>query len=234
MTIFRRLTVRYIILLVAVIALSGVVIFNIVRERLIFNLDATLADTAEMVSQNSPFNSVNPYNSKRPGSNASSPGVLYAPGVYVQTWELVDGALAIQGSSPELSGSLDAAALGDHRERYHTITINGLNLRVYTQPVIQDGQLIGSIQVAGDLATVNQTTNWLMRAMLLTYGALIVGVGVLSLRFSQRTLRPIRDIAGIANSITAANDLKSRLDWDGPTREMGHLTHVFTEAHITD
>lgn len=229
MTVLRRLTVRYTILLAALIILSGVVTFSIVRERLITDLDATLADTAEIVIQNQPFESTTPYSSKRPGITVNSSDVFYAPGVFVQSWEFVDGAPAIRASSTEASGPFDAPALDDRVACYHTVNINGADMRVYTQPVMQDGQHIGSIQVAGDLGPVNQTTNWLGRGMLLVFGALIAVVGLFSLRFSNRILRPVRDIAGIANSITAANDLKSRLDWDGPTQEMGYLTRVFNQ-----
>ena len=116
------------------------------------------------------------------------------------------------------------------RSTKRTVTLaNGALLRIYTEPVVVDGQVIGYIQVA---RAINAVADGLRRlATLLTAGiimalALAALVGVL---MAEAALRPIDSVTQTALRITQTDDLSRRLKI--PDRaaqdEVGRLASTF-------
>ena len=61
-------------------------------------------------------------------------------------------------------------------------------------------------------------------------GVALIGSVVLGWALANRVLKPIDDITRSAAQITAAADLKTRLNWNGPMDELGRLVSVFNSA----
>src|SRR5690606_37549069 len=103
-------------------------------------------------------------------------------------------------------------------------------LRVLTKPIIFKDQVLGSVQSAASMATIDVALHRLLRIML--------GGGVIALLVSlvvgdmlaRRTLRPVASIVSTAQQINAAADLKLRIPYDGPPDELGKMVQTFNET----
>jgi len=233
MTIRKRLTLWYAALLIAIIVTFGTVTFVIVRLTMIDNLDNTLRESASQIMVNSRLVAIPEYGaSPRIDVQLAPLDVFRASNVYVQAWEIVNGDPEFKGASANLT-SLGDVPLDDHAlgfegdEHFSTVAVEGVDLRVLTRPIVVGDRLVGNVQVAGDLATVNQALDALLLIMVVSSGIAIFGAGGLSMWFSYRALKPIEDITIAASNIADAKDLSTRLAWNGPQDELGRLISVF-------
>jgi signal transduction histidine kinase len=161
----------------------------------------------------------------------------------VQVWELTnEGARLLQASS-NLGGytdPIDPAALSLEQRQfqnavetpnslYTTVRINNGDWRVLTLPY----NILGTrvvIQAATSFEAVNQSSQGLLVIIVAATVIALIGSVVLGLWLANRVLKPIDDITRSAEQITAANDLKTRLPWNGPPDELGRLVMVFNGA----
>lgn len=101
-------------------------------------------------------------------------------------------------------------------------------VRVYTTPIITDGELLGIIQVAQSMEDVNKTMLRLFQA-LLAGGVSMVMVGAVGGYFLvTRALAPIDHITRTAHRISA-EDLSARLNLPATNDEVGRLVTTFDE-----
>jgi heavy metal sensor kinase len=101
-------------------------------------------------------------------------------------------------------------------------------VRVYTAPVIDDGQVVGIIQIAESLGDVQNTLARLLTALLLG-GSLLALVSALGGYFiAARALAPIDHITQTARRISA-EDLTARLNLPATHDEVGRLAGTFDE-----
>ncbi len=233
MTIRKQLTLWYAGLLITIIVLFGAITFFVVRITMIDNLDDTLRESANQIMVNSRLVAIPEFGADpRVDVQLASLDVFRASNVYVQAWEIVDGDPEFKGASANLNSlgsiALDHQALGvEADEHFANVTIQDVELRVLTKPIILGDRLVGNVQVAGDLATVNQALDTLLLIMVISCAIAIFGAGVLSMWFSHRALKPIEDITDAAGNIAVSNDLSTRLGWKGPQDELGRLVSVF-------
>lgn len=233
MTIRKRLTLWYAGLLISIIVLFGTITFFVVRLTMIDNLDNTLRESATQIMVNSRLVAI-PTTGTQPRIDIqlAALDVFRASNVYVQAWEIVDGVPEFKGASANLASlgdiPLDTDTIGiNAEETFHNVTIRDVELRVLTKPIVIGDRLVGNVQVAADLATINQALDTLLLIMLISCGIAIFGAGALSMWFSHRALKPIEDITIAAHSIAVSNDLSTRLAWNGPQDELGRLVSVF-------
>ncbi|GAC1437516.1 MAG: HAMP domain-containing sensor histidine kinase [Chloroflexota bacterium] len=133
-------------------------------------------------------------------------------------------------------GEERAAALARLAPRLATAQVADGDLRVYSLPAIQAGRPVGLVLAAASLHDVTAATRTLLALLLggsLMTGLLAaVGSGVLV----RRGLRPVDQIAGLAESITARR-LDQRLALRDPPREVERLLETFngmlTRLHET-
>ncbi|MEQ8674580.1 MAG: HAMP domain-containing sensor histidine kinase [Aggregatilineales bacterium] len=233
MTIRKQLTLWYAGLLISIIVLFGTITFFVVRITMIDNLDNTLRESATQIMVNSRLVAIPTFgNQPRVDVQLAALDVFRASNVYVQAWEIVDGVPEFKGASANLASlgdiPLDHDTIGTHSDEiFHNVTIRDVELRVLTKPIVIGERLVGNVQVAADLATVNQALDTLLFIMVVSSGFAILGAGGLSMWFSYRALKPIEDITIAAGSIAVSNDLSTRLVWNGPQDELGRLISVF-------
>ena len=221
-------------LLAIIIVLFGAITFGVMRFTMIENIDSALSETASLVARNSQVFPVQQFGApSRIEIELADLDLFRASTVYVQAWEMVDGVPVFKQSSANLANvtvPLDPDALGSYTDRFSNVTVQGVDLRVLTRPIVTSGdRVVGNIQVAGDLATVNRATEALLFVMVISCAVAIAGAGVLSLWFAHRALKPIEEITRAASSIAGTNDLGTRLNWNGPNDELGRLTSVFNQ-----
>ncbi len=239
MTIRTKLILWYSGLLATLILLFGIGVFAVTRWTLVNAIDSTLAATAEQVINNSTAYPLSQFGGREEILIRLPPlDIFRASGVLVQVWGNV------RGDEPKLEDwsanlgdyrrPLDSSTLGSEYPHYTNVTINGAEFRVLTTPVIvaAQGRLFGNVQVAASLEAVSAAMDRLLGMMLISGGLAILGSVFIGMWLSQRTLRPIEAITAAADRITTANDLSTRLPWEGPMDELGRLVSVFN--HMMD
>ncbi|RMF79044.1 MAG: sensor histidine kinase [Chloroflexi bacterium] len=234
MTFRTKLVLWYSSLLVGIVVLVGAAVFAVVRWTLINSIDDTLEETAREVIANI---------YEGPGVLAEFGGaqtlivpmpeldIFRASNVYVQAWDSVqDGTPRLAASSDNLADfrtALDFAAVGKPQTQYSDVLIHGTEVRVLSQPVFFGDRLFGTIQVGASLETLNQATERLIGIMAVSLGIAVIGSVALGMWLSSRALKPIENITEAATKIANADDLSTRLPWDGPQDELGRLISVF-------
>jgi heavy metal sensor kinase len=239
MTIRTKLILWYAGLLAALILLFGMVVFAVTRFTLVSAIDSTLEATAQQVTRNSIAYGISQFGGEQTIVVDLPPlDIFRASGVLVQVWKNVEaGEPRLADWSANLGDyrwPLDRYTLGTEEPLYTTMRINGAEFRVLTYPVVvsDQGQLFGNVQVAASLEAVSAAMDKLLGMMLISGGLAILGSVLFGMWLSSRTLNPIEAIIKAADQITTANDLNTRLPWDGPNDELGRLVSVFN--HMLD
>ncbi|MCB9454028.1 MAG: HAMP domain-containing histidine kinase [Anaerolineaceae bacterium] len=234
MTLRLKLIILYAALLTVIILMFGTITFAAIRSIWIESVDQTLRETVNLVINNSTSALVGDFSGPRTIQVQLPPlDTFRASGVMVQAWQTdEEEAPKFVVSSANLrdySNPLDPNTLGASELIYsNVITSNGTELRVLTAPVSLTGRdaVFGSVQAAVSLHTVNVATSKLAVIMVVG-GAIGVGISIfLGAWLSHQALEPIGAIIQAADSISTAEDLRTRLPEQRHMDELGMLTTV--------
>ncbi|MEO8611538.1 MAG: ATP-binding protein [Chloroflexota bacterium] len=235
MALRRKLILLYSALLALMIIFFGVIVFGVIRTTWIEAVDGTLRETAQQVLTNSRAYPLSEFGSSvRTTINLPQLDIFRASGVFVQVWEYnsSDRSSHFASASDNLNDfrdPLDKDLLGSETQEFSTVTISNTELRVFTHPIkiLGQTQLLGNLQVAASLQTVNDATNKLSLAMMIGGGMAVAGSLLLGMWLSNQTMKPIEAIVEAAEGISTAKDLGKRLPWSGPDDELGQIVDVF-------
>jgi heavy metal sensor kinase len=124
-------------------------------------------------------------------------------------------------SLPQPQGDFISA---DQAGQFTTITdpVRQDSIRVYTMPIVDEGQFLGTLQVAQNLKGVRQTLNQLLATMLIGGALMVIGAGGGGYFLAVRALTPIDKITRTARQISA-QDLSARLNLAPTDDEVGRL-----------
>lgn len=101
--------------------------------------------------------------------------------------------------------------------------------RILSQPVLDpNGNIIGWVQAAQSLGTINETIYDLREQVFLGIPVILIFAGLGGYFLADRALRPIKQITNTAQQITA-QDLSRRLEYMGAQDEIGNLAETFDE-----
>lgn len=232
MTIRTRLTFLYSGLLAIVILMFSAATSSILNWTLRNQVDSTLIKGIDDVRGYALTSIISPTSDPMPQpNNVRSSGLLVQiwlndkesdrPYLHSASWSLVG-----QG----YTDSLDPEALDESEEVRRDLYIDDIHLRVVTFPLTVNGRVRGHIQVAASLRTVDAAIDRLMKIMLAGGTVLLLVSLLLGDLMARRALRPIDTITQTAQQITAADDLESRIPYDGPPDEIGQLVQTFNET----
>ncbi|MGC8780102.1 MAG: sensor histidine kinase [Anaerolineae bacterium] len=139
----------------------------------------------------------------------------------------------VQSFGPYRALPPDAASLAAGRQgqtAFATVAASaqGEPVRFYTAPIIENGQLVGIVQVAQSLGDAEDTLHRLLAALLIggPFLALLAALG--SYFLAARALAPIDQITRAARRISA-EDLSRRLNLPATNDEVGRLAATFDE-----
>src|SRR3990172_124018 len=151
--------------------------------------------------------------------------------IYAQVWD-ADGRVVVRNGWL-MESMLDEASLSGTRSAYSTVRLNSVPLRVLTYPLVTtpEGELVGHLQLAASLQTV-EAARQLVLSVLLIGGVLAVGFAALVGWSTAATApRPLDALTETALQITRADDLSRRIPLHGPPRdEVGRLIAAFNET----
>lgn len=242
MTIRLKLICWYSGLLAAIIVVFGLTMFAVTRWVMVSSVDTTLQETVDQVWRNSNAALMGEFGA--PSSimiQLPELDVFRASSVVVQVWDMSTDSPGLIRASSNLHSyhhALDQAMLmqqaayditpGSAPVFYSDARLNDRQWRVLTRPIDVWGiRLV--IQTATSMETVNQAG----RGILLMIGGgmvvALVGSAIFGMYLSHRALKPITAITRAAAHIAEADDLKTRLNWNGPMDELGQLTSVFNK-----
>lgn len=233
MTFRLRLILYYSSLLIGILLLFGGAVFATLRWAMLNQVDATLNRVTDDVRHETRSAIVLGPNGQ-PQLTAYVPllDTFRAPGVFVQIWK-VGGEVGLVSSSQNLGGydrALDPKVLPCSSDVQSTVTINGVNLRVITKPIIVQGQVVANVQAATSLSTIEAASDRLAKIML--------GCGLIALLISlllgdllaRHVLRPVSSIVTTARRIAKTDDLSRRIPYHGPHDELGSMVMTFNET----
>ncbi len=221
MSIRLRLTLLYSgILALTLIALSLILYMTTSRITL-DTLQKTLADSAQSVVYARPF-SLN-----RPDDDRHR---FAAPATYFQV-RAPDGSILNRSTNLgdfDLPLSAEGLAAVQHGATWTEIASADVDrLLVYSRPLVNEGQLMGIVQLARSLADYDQTLNTLRNILIV--GGLVVTVLAFGAGWviAGAALRPIHRITDTAQAIGTHRDFERRVNYTGPTDEVGQLAITF-------
>ena len=236
MTLRSKLILWYSGLLGIILILFGLSLYGVTRWTLINTIDTSLVETADVVLQNSDTYSLREF-SGEPEVRVRLPelDLSRAPGVLVQVWQL--GSLhELTGQSSNLANHhapLDDSVLmqgeaASGQDVFTNVQLNEGDYRVLTRLFIYQEQPY-ALQAATSLATVNKASRELIIIITVGMGVAMLGSIAMSMGFARRALTPIDRVTQAAARITATDDLKTRLEYDGPMDEIGRMNSVFNQ-----
>lgn len=125
---------------------------------------------------------------------------------------------------------LPTPSLTNQSPIYSTIndTSTKTAVRVYTSPVIENGQFIAVLQVAQSLDQVQITLQRLLITLLVSIPLVVVIAGLSGYWLAGRALQPIDQITRTARRISA-EDLSERLNLPDTNDEVGRLANTFDQ-----
>lgn len=111
---------------------------------------------------------------------------------------------------------------------YKTLTTIESDWRLLNQPIIRSGRMIGWLQVAQSLETLEDIARELSTEILLNLPLILLFTALGGWFLSNRSLRPIQQITQTAQAITAS-DLSQRIHYQGAKDELGQLATTFDQ-----
>lgn len=209
----------YVLLLALMLSGFSVYLYLRLERKLIFKVDATLqiaSDQSLLYLSNQTLTFPNSAYQRDAEMRLSRLGL--AVRLIDQDGKVVDG----------FGRYLDMPPLNSQQRGSETLKTRKTNWRVFTKPIVRDGQKIGLLQVAASLDVLEDITEELPAEILfnLPWFLLVTALGGLFL--SNRALRPIQKITRTAQTITA-NDLSLRINNQGSMDEVGQLAKTFDQ-----
>ena len=108
--------------------------------------------------------------------------------------------------------------------------VNGIRLRAYVAPITtRSGQVVGFIQLAQSLRTVDSTLRGLATLIIISIAAGLATATIGGWFIAGNILEPIDRVTMTAQKITRARDLGRRIDVPNKIDEVGRLALTFNE-----
>ncbi len=236
MTIRKKLVFWLAGLLAVIIVAFSFITYSLMSWSWLDSIDQTLNATADQIILNSQAVVVREFGGGQDiNVRLAELDVFRASGVHVQVWQTSDGEqsipprfVAASANVADFNRPLDAEALGSLTPVYHDITVDGTPLRVLTRPItLVSGEIFGNVQVAASLEAIKHNTRMMLIVMVVSCAAAILGAVAIGMGLANQVFQPVDDIIRTAEKIARAEDLNTRIPWNGPNDELGRLTSVF-------
>lgn len=240
MTIRTRLALAYSGLLIAVILVFGLTIVTISRVTILDTIDDVLDRTARDVIASISVSDATEFDSMGQRVEFETDEIFSAAGIAIQVWHTYDGDGPLETpillrSSQNITGRadpLDTEALYATEHLHSSQIHTKVTERVVTHPLFHLGRQIGVVQVASYIQPLEDANETLLGVTVIAAAVSIAVSILLNMWLSNQTLKPINRITRAAASIAEAEDLSTRLTWDGPIDELGRLTEVFNHMMV--
>lgn len=229
MMIRLRLTLLYSGILIATLFVFGSAVYGVLYRTLRLQADNQLTDTLNSIEPEirSTLNKQGEIDYTPPLSDRDN---FQAAGVFVQFWlPEYEYPILLSPNFGHYYTSLDHRSLTADHEVFTTVWIHDTPMRVATRPLEIEGQIVGHLQAAISLQTIDDATTKLSIILLVGGGLAVLSSFILGNWLASRALRPISRITETAQAIVAADDLNRRVPDDGPQDELGSLVTTINQ-----
>jgi signal transduction histidine kinase len=229
MSIRARLTIWYVALLAIVLIVFSAVFYGILNFSLNTEVNRTLEDRANQV--------VTDIVVRNPPANIIQTGVIQLPELSVFS----SSSIFIEVTDPDGEGIARSDNLGKYtlpvsesviasvnagNSVQTDVRVQGIGLRIFSQPIVFNQNVIGVVHVGQTLTEVETTLRRVSFALVGgTILALIIAT-LLGAMMAHISLRPIDRITMTANQIVSAEDLGQRLLVRGTNDELDRLSQT--------
>jgi two-component system OmpR family sensor kinase len=203
MSLRKRLTLLFALLMGGVLLLCSLVVFANVSIFMVKNVDQDLKDTAQIILtdlQTDPYGKI------------ELQGLVVKSALkqtFFQVWG-ADGNLQIS-YPPILAVPLDQNGKTAQSILIETIDSPVAKLRVLSQPILIDQVKVGTLQIAINLSQVTDTQNTLLFVLILVIVLGIAMTSIISWMITNRVLHPLEDAVATASQISRLDDLSKRI-----------------------
>ena len=205
----------------------ALIVYNLPRNRILKEIDDDLGALAAEVM--------------RPGNISFGPGGTLRIGIpddlanfrTASTFMIIveaNGNIVAQSNNLAVfEGYLDPDGFGKGQITQQVRPDDEVLLRVLTMPVVQNGDIVGYLQIARLLDNYESFNRILFIALLVGLGAATASLFI-AVWLTPSLFRPLEDIASVARQITRADDLSRRVPDNGRTDEIGDLARAFNQT----
>jgi heavy metal sensor kinase len=221
MTIRTRLTLWYSSLVTTVIIVFVVALFSVLNWAYLSQLNENMRVVAQKIEDSTDLDPAGHLIVHSP----NMPLYIYPYGIMVRdnSRQLVNASAYFDpNDSP-----LDPDSLNTDQQISRAVYWDNHHFFTMTYPIHKNGAIIGTIQVASGLWTIDATTEWMLKIMLIVGLVAVVLSFLVGILIAKQALQPIDTIALAARHITATDDLSKRIEYDGPMDEFGQLISTF-------
>ncbi|NPV90800.1 MAG: HAMP domain-containing protein [Firmicutes bacterium] len=228
MSIRWRLTLWYSLMVGLTLLLFGVGLYFYMEHELTSEIDLSISAKAEEVLKT--ITVVDRYPLPIEQVQLPDVNVFATPNTYLQVVDRNGRILARSNNLgrqalPKSGYPDDGASLA--QGYFETADTGEQRLRIYNQPLIWRGQMVGLLQVGRSMQPADLALNRL-RLVLAFMGTVTVGLAAtLGWVLARAVLKPIDRITNTAAAIQEAEDLERKLLYEGPDDEIGRLTRTF-------
>lgn len=106
---------------------------------------------------------------------------------------------------------------------FQSITINGNSYMLYERPLVYGNTIVGLLQLAADTNAENRIMDQLKTVLLFGSFITIAVASTFGLFLARQSMAPIGKVIEAANGIQKGTDLSVRIEYDGPSDEIGRL-----------
>ena len=231
MSIRIRLTLWYTGLLALSLLAVGILIYSVVGRILLAALDERLTTQAEDViaiirAENDPMQVMLSGRAQLPSID------VFGSQYFIQIVQLDGRAVQLSENLrgvrlPVPNAFMAGIQLGE--PRFATIVAEGVHLRIVSLPIPLGERPIGLVEVAANLAGLEDALTVIRRALLLGSLLALVLAAVGGSILARAVLRPIQVITETAQQITGTHDLGQRIAVAVPNDELGRLTETIND-----
>lgn len=223
MSLRLRLSITYSALVGVVLLLFGFLVFSIVSQVLLEQIDSRLSQSANQIIERLRVSASNQFDIRQLSAYQPTENLIF------QVW---DTERRLQFSRPiGLSDPLDEAGVRLGQVFYSSQSIGGVRVRVLSVPLRTNRGPVGYLQVGLSLALVEITQNTLATVLIALTITLMVVVLVTTWALTGEALAQLETVTQVATQITQADDLSRRIPV-APTAqdEVSRLIRAFNQT----
>ncbi len=223
MSLRLRLSITYSALVGVVLLLFGFLVFSIVSQVLLEQIDSRLNQSANQIIERLRVSANNQFDIRQLSAYQPTENLIF------QVW---DTQRRLQFSRPiGLSDPLDDAGVRLGQVFYSSQSINGIRVRVLSVPLRTTRGPVGYLQVGLSLGLVEITQNTLASVLIALTITLMVVVLVTTWALTGEALAQLETVTQVATQITQADDLSRRIPV-APTDqdEVSRLIRAFNQT----
>ncbi|MCX7754817.1 MAG: HAMP domain-containing histidine kinase [Anaerolineales bacterium] len=225
MSLRLRLTLLYTSMLGGILLVFGTLIYFLVGDFLVNQIDRTLANTVKNILANARVTTTGDLNM------LNLAALEMSTSVHVQYWDWRGNLKMVSPGISEFEQPLDEQSLLSPRPVYRHVYSRQVHWRVLTAPLVADNRPAGVVQVATNLNILDSIQRTLLVLLIfLTVFSMVVAAVASWLSIGQ-ALAPLQTVTRTAEQITRADDLSRRIPYSGPEHdEIGTLIRAFNRT----